>query len=189
MPEVRFMQEMAKLQAPVVMELGTRRVAGQPTTVRKDWLTPHAGEYLKVDFQAGEDVDIVADVHSLSATLGENRCDGIIACSVFEHVQYPWIAALEICRVLKPGGLVFVQTHHAYPLHGYPSDYWRFTEAGLRSLFHPQIGYELVGTRSDFPCYIVSEREPHLVLHPSHLNVIITARKVGHPAVGHSWRV
>ena len=188
MPEVRFIKEMASIHAPVVLELGSRRVEGTPSTLRKNWLAPHAREYIGTDIQEGDDVDIVTDLHNLSESFGENRFDGIVACSVLEHIQYPWIAVVEICRVLKPGGFVFMQTHHSFPIHAHPSDYWRFTEEGLRALFHQQVGFEIIGTRSDFPCAIISEREPQLVQHPSFLNVIITARKIKHPPCGFIWQ-
>ncbi|MEJ2424420.1 MAG: hypothetical protein P8101_08130 [Candidatus Thiodiazotropha sp.] len=42
-------------------------------------------------------------------------------------MQYPWLAVEEISRILSLGGLVAVQTHHAFPLHAYPQDYWRYT--------------------------------------------------------------
>ena len=183
-----FVEELRKVAAPSILELGSRRIEGQAGTLRKDWV-PHAGEYLGTDFQAGEDVDIVADLHSLSATVGVERFDGIISCSTLEHVQFPWLAAVEICRALKPAGLLFVQTHHTYPLHGFPDDYWRFTEDGLATLFSPQIGFEIISTTSDIPCAIVSEREPHLAQAPSYLNVLLIARKLTTPAADYQWRV
>lgn len=131
----------------------------------------------------------MADVHTLSDTLGENKYDAIISCSTLEHIQYPWIAAVEMCRVLKPGGFVFIQTHHTFPIHSYPYDYWRFTEDGLRALFAQQIGFEVMGTRSDFRCSIISEREPEIINQLSYLNVILTARKVHHPPTNYRWMV
>lgn len=186
MPEVMLINELAKIPAPSVIDLGARRVEGKPSTLRQEWV-PHAKEYIGVDFQPGLDVDIVADVHTLSDTLGENKYDAIISCSTLEHIQYPWIAAVEMCRVLKPGGLVFVQTHHTFPIHSYPYDYWRFTEDGLRALFAKQIGFEVMGTRSDFQCAIVSEREPSIINQLSYLNVILTARKIHHPPANYTW--
>jgi SAM-dependent methyltransferase len=186
MPEVMLINELAKIPAPSVIDLGARRVEDKPSTLRHEWV-PHAKEYIGVDFQPGLDVDVVADVHTLSDTLGENKYDAVISCSTLEHIQYPWIAAVEICRVLKPGGFVFIQTHHTFPIHSYPYDYWRFTEDGLRALFNRQIGFEVMGTRSDFRCTIVSEREPDIINQLSYLNVILTARKVSHPPSSYVW--
>ncbi len=53
----------------------------------------------------GIDVDIVADVHKLSQTTGEEQFDIVISCSSFEHFKYPHLAAHEIMKALKTGGL------------------------------------------------------------------------------------
>lgn len=187
MPLATFINELAKNPAPSILELGSKRVEGNPSTLRKDWV-PHAAEHIGVDFQEGLDVDVVGDIHKLSQVFPENRFDGIISCSTFEHIQYPWIAAVEICRVLKPGGLFFVQTHHTFPLHAFPYDYWRFSEDGLKTLFAPQIGFELLASASEFPCEIVSERVPDAVNYPSYLNVVAVVRKVAHPPSNYVWR-
>lgn len=187
-PESIFIHELAKIPEPVVLDLGSRRSVENNSTMRKEWV-PHAKEFIGVDFQAGLDVDVVADIHQLSDTLGVNQFDAVISCSTFEHIQYPWVAAVEICRVLKPGGVVFVQTHQTYPIHAYPNDYWRFTEDGLKTLFGTQIGFEVMGTMSDFKCSIVSDRVPELVEHPSYLNVVLTAKKQGHPPSNYVWTV
>jgi SAM-dependent methyltransferase len=129
-----FLEQSRKIKNPKVLELGTKRSEPNRSTLHHDWI-PHASSYVGTDFRDGIDVDIVADIHSLSATLGEKCYDIIISCSTFEHVQYPWIAAEEISRTLKVGGLVFVQTHFSFPLHAYPSDYWRFSTEALKTRF------------------------------------------------------
>jgi predicted SAM-dependent methyltransferase len=43
--------------------------------------------------------------------------------------------AKEIYRVLKPGGAVIVTVPGiGFKRHDFPSDYWRFTAAGLKAL-------------------------------------------------------
>jgi SAM-dependent methyltransferase len=54
---------------------------------------------------------------------------------VLEHVEgNPQQAVDEILRVLKPGGVMVCATVLVYPIHGYPSDFWRFTPEGLKLL-------------------------------------------------------
>lgn len=155
--------------------------------MHRDWV-PHAAEYLGSDFEAGLDVDVVADVHKLSDVVGDNRFDAIVSCSVFEHVQYPWIAVVELCRALKPGGLIFVQTHQSFPLHAYPFDYWRFSTDALKTLFSGQVGFKVIGAEYVFRAKIVSDRDPAAADYPSYLNVHILAEKVAHPPADFQWR-
>lgn len=183
----QFQDLMALKKAPSVLELGTRRSQPDRCTMHRDWV-PHAAEYLGSDFEAGLDVDVVADVHKLSDVVGDNRFDAIVSCSVFEHVQYPWIAVVELCRALKPGGLIFVQTHQSFPLHAYPFDYWRFSTDALKTLFSRQVGFKVIGAEYVFRAKIVSDRDPAAADYPSYLNVHILAEKVAHPPADFQWR-
>jgi SAM-dependent methyltransferase len=171
-----FRRWLAGVPSPRVIELGTRRtVTGQPT-IRRDWAPPGA-DFIAADFMAGEDVDVVADAERLSETFGEASADAIIACSVFEHIRRPWRAAVEIARVLKPGGRVFVQTHFCYPLHGHPHDYWRFTTEALETLFCDEAGLTKLASAFDFPCSIITPDLPRAAAEMSFLNVLIVAEK------------
>lgn len=172
------MQSMAGVAAPRIAELGTRRQPAQERTRHTAWV-PHAAEYVGVDYEAGEDVDVIADVHELSRHLPREHFDAVITCSTLEHVKYPWIAAVEIAKVLKPGGLVFVHTHQTFALHAHPHDYWRFTVEGLRALFAPALGLETLSAHYQYPCRIVSPEDPLQAANPSYLNVCLLARKVG----------
>lgn len=116
-----------------VVEIGTRRWNKNPTH-HKSILEP-ALAYLMVDFMEGEDVDAVIDAHELADKLGDETVSCVWTSSTFEHLHSPWEAAKQILRVLKPGGLFFVQTHLCFPEHGYPDDYFRFTRMGLERLF------------------------------------------------------
>jgi len=138
--EDRFRERARRLEAPRVLELGTARAIPERSTMHRD-LVPHAAEFLGTDLVPGADVDIVADVHRLSEVAGEEAFDVILSFSTFEHLKYPHRAAHEVLKTLTVGGLVFVQTHQAFPLHAYPADYFRFTPAGVRSLF-PRIEWE-----------------------------------------------
>jgi ubiquinone/menaquinone biosynthesis C-methylase UbiE len=54
------------------------------------------------------------------------------------------VVAEEIARVLKPGGLVFVETHFSYSSHERPWHFFQFSDMGLRALFSPALGFECV---------------------------------------------
>ena len=44
-------------------------------------------------------------------------------------------------KALKVGGLIYIQTHQSFPLHGYPHDYFRFSREALASLFGTHDGH------------------------------------------------
>ena len=71
----------------------------------------------------------------LSLRFEDDHFDVVIFDQVLEHVEGdPQKAIDELHRVLKPGGLLVCATVLVYPIHGYPSDYWRFTPNGLKLL-------------------------------------------------------
>jgi len=168
-----FKAELKKMKDFSVLEIGTRRWIPQFPTHHKDWdwFTGYR-EFIMSDFMEGEDVDVVADVHELSKTFGENRFDVIFLPSVFEHLDRPWIAATEILKVLSPGGIFMVQTHQTFPIHGYPNDYFRYTTSGLLSLF---AGASEKYGNYEFPCEIHSEECG--IQKNAFLNVVVAGRK------------
>lgn len=164
------------LKSPSVLELGTLRSIPDRSTKHTDWI-PHAREYCGSDIRPGADVDIVADVHVLSRAVGEERFDVVISCSSFEHFKYPHLAAHEIMKVLKVGGLLFIQTHHTFPLHAYPYDYFRYSREALSGMFGQEMGFRVIETEYQFPAQIHSEQEPDCHKHPAYLNVLLLGQK------------
>lgn len=64
-----------------------------------------------------------------------NGFDLVICTEVLEHVANPFAAAIEINRILKPGGKAYITTPFNFRIHGPLPDNWRFTIHGLRQLF------------------------------------------------------
>lgn len=149
-----FLSAVDLLDCPRVLELGTRRWGENPTHHRALF---GECEYVMTDFLDGDDVDVVSDVHDLKE-FGPSEFDVVFSASTFEHVQYPWVAAGALHRVLKRGGLLYVATHQTFPVHGYPSDYTRWTDRGLESLFD-WAGFRVMSAGMDTPCVIVQPSE------------------------------
>lgn len=96
--------------------------------------------YETMDISTDYSPDIIGDIHNIP--LQEASVDAIICRSVLEHVENPNIAMKELYRVLKPGGLLFLQVPSTYPYHarkgvGSYKDYWRFFDDTLEMLGEP----------------------------------------------------
>jgi SAM-dependent methyltransferase len=172
-----FINRCRALQAPRVLELGTKRSIESRRTRHDEWI-PNAGKYLGSDLSPGMDVDIVADVHRLTSVTGEEQFDVIISCSSFEHFKYPHLAAHEVMKALRVGGLLFVQTHQSFPLHAYPYDYFRFSREALAGLFGTQMGFKVIATDYEFPVKLYSPAEPGVTSMRSYLNVRLYGEKL-----------
>ena len=132
--DLYFWQE-APRDARTVLEIGTKQaVPGRSTHSMAAFPAVKPQDYVRFDVEAGPDVDFVGDVHTLPNEWS-NRFDAFVAMAVWEHLQRPWIAAKEVARVLAPQGKFLVVTHQTFPIHGYPSDYFRFSRDALRLLF------------------------------------------------------
>lgn len=123
-----------------VLELGSRNVTG----VNLRSLFSEA-DYTGFDFYPGENVDVVGDIHRLSACFEAGTQFDLIFCSaVLEHLHMPWVAAVEIQKMLKLGGHVFVETHFSFSAHERPWHFFQFSEMGLRALFNDALGFDLL---------------------------------------------
>lgn len=122
-----------------ILEVGSREVTGSYGLRRR---LRHA-QYVGFDYYQGPNVDVAGDAHRLSE-LVEDRFDLVFSTAVFEHLAMPWVAAEEIAKVLKPGGHLLVETHFAYSAHERPWHFFQFSDMGLRALFSPALGFEVI---------------------------------------------
>jgi SAM-dependent methyltransferase len=84
---------------------------------------------VNLDIVASPSVDVIADGHQLP--FPDGVFEAVILQSVIEHVLEPERFLAESCRVLKPGGQIWVEAPFLYPIHD-TSDYYRWTLSGLR---------------------------------------------------------
>jgi SAM-dependent methyltransferase len=61
--------------------------------------------------------------------------DVVLCNQVLEHCDDPAQAVGELRRGTSPGGRVLASTHGVMSYHPSPTDYWRWTHAGLAKLF------------------------------------------------------
>lgn len=111
-----------------VIEIGSQDVNGSLREV-----APPTCEYVGVDFVKGKGVDVVlSDPYSLP--FESDSADIVLSSSCFEHSEMFWIAYLEILRILKPGGLFYLNVPSNGAFHRYPVDCWRFYPDSGRAL-------------------------------------------------------
>jgi cephalosporin hydroxylase len=101
------------------------------------------GQYIGLDMEKGPNVDIVGKSHEIPFI--DNFFDIVISSSCFEHDDMFWVSFKEMCRVLKPGGYMYIQAPQNGPYHGWPGDNWRFYADSWRALekWGKSLGYEV----------------------------------------------
>jgi len=91
------------------------------------------GAWLGIDIQDGHNVDRVQDIHDMPAEW-KGQFSSVLCSEVMEHVARPWVALPKVREVIRPGGMIVITTLTTFHIHGYPDDYYRYTESGLRLL-------------------------------------------------------
>jgi hypothetical protein len=160
----RLVDFLAAIERPRVVEVGTLRAEADRPTHHTAW-APH-GDWVRVDREEGPDVDVVADAHHLDVDLRvgpmlyppRDPFDAYVACSVWEHLERPWQAMVAAASVVRPGGLVYVQTHQTFPIHGYPEDFYRFSDKAMAVMMR-DADLEVLHTAYTYPCQIVPPAE------------------------------
>lgn len=180
-PVLRRFAELANARGGRALHVGVRTGPGLAPT------PPHPllrGRVIGLDIHPGLNVDLVGDAHSLSRFLRERSFGAVFSASVLEHLEAPWLLAMEINRILEPGGLVYHQVPGAWPAHAQPNDFWRFSAEGLRVLFGPATGFEVLEATDSGAAAIIpspSWRRNFLDMPtvPAFTSAEILARKVG----------
>jgi len=100
-----------------------------------------AKKYINIEITRGPGVDIVGSVYDIP--LKKSSADVITLFMVMEHLYDPLRALKECNRVLNKGGLLAITTVQYWHTHNHPSDYYRYTKAGLEHLCK-EAGFQIV---------------------------------------------
>lgn len=103
-----------------VVDIGSRDVNGSLRQV-----CPAAANYIGVDFEPGDGVDVVLD-DPYQMPFADASVDMVVCSSVFEHSQLFWLVYLELLRILKPEGVLYLNMPSNGYIHRHPVDCWRF---------------------------------------------------------------
>gem|GEM_PF-3195460 len=173
-------------QRPRLLDIGGRARSGKQRSL--DY--PDC-DVTVLDIVAAAGVDVVGDAHALSRHFAPARFDFALSVAVFEHLAMPWKAAVEMAKVLKPGGLALVFSHQTIAMHDLPWDFFRFSDAAYGALFNPATGFEIVTARMTSFMHIVpsawTERHRGAEAAGGFEGSSVLVRKIGEPRV--DWPV
>jgi SAM-dependent methyltransferase len=82
-------------------------------------------------FHRASHLDLACDLNQ-QFPFKDNVFDTAILSDVLEHIADPARMVSEISRILKPGGILFLNVPFYYCLHEIPYDYYRYTEFALK---------------------------------------------------------
>ncbi|MEB3882852.1 methyltransferase domain-containing protein [Lyngbya sp. CCY1209] len=137
----KYLYEIGNKPGNRILEIGSREVTGL-SNARQEF---SRAKYVGFDYYPGNNVDVVGDAHKLSSYFeGEEKFDLVYSSACLEHFAMPWVVAIEIAKVLKVGGIVFIETHFSYSSHSRPWHFFQFSDMGLRVLFSEALGFECV---------------------------------------------
>ena len=133
-----YLKDLCDKEGKEVLEVGSRIVTG--TSFRHLF---EKSTYVGFDYYEGDNVDVVGDAHKLSDYF-DKKFDLIFSFSVFEHLAMPWQVSLEMIKLLKPGGYIFIETHYSYSSHERPWHFFQFSENALNVLFPEKFGIKCI---------------------------------------------
>ena len=111
-----------------VLDIGSRDSNGTLRSVK-----PAQAAYLVVDMAPGAGVELVLkDPHHLP--FDSESYDVIVSTSCLEHDPLFYLSVGEMYRVVKTGGLVYINAPSNGIYHGYPFDHWRFYPDAAQAL-------------------------------------------------------
>jgi SAM-dependent methyltransferase len=118
-------------------------------------------KYIGVDLAPGRGVDEVCASETLVQRFGADSFDLVMSTEMLEHVL-DWRKVLHnLKQVLKPGGVLIITTRSkGYPLHGYPSDYWRYEISDFQELFRDFAIEVLMSDPTGGPGVFLRARKP-----------------------------
>ena len=130
-----------------VVDIGSYDVNGS----YKPFFDQPGWHYTGVDLAAGPNVDVVLS-SPYKLPLASHSADVIVSGQAFEHIEYFWLTWLEMARVLKPGGMIFLLAPSRGYEHRHPQDCWRFYPDSYLALAN-YAGMKLLEVETDW--------EPH----------------------------
>ena len=122
-------QYLVTLSTIEIVDIGSYDVNGS----YKQFFNRAGWHYVGVDLAAGLNVDVIL-TSPYRLPFKSHSVDVIVSGQAFEHIEFFWLTWLEMVRVLKPGGLIFLLAPSRGYEHRHPQDCWRFYPDAYRAL-------------------------------------------------------
>jgi SAM-dependent methyltransferase len=113
---------------PVIYDIGSKNARGAYFDG-----PPPGATIVCIDVQAGPGVDVVADAQNMPE-IPSGSADCVLLVSVLQHLPSPQKAVDEAFRVLRPGGIIYVNVPFIFVYHRDPEDFSRLSVPGLEIL-------------------------------------------------------
>ncbi|PZU10351.1 methyltransferase domain-containing protein [Sphingomonas sp.] len=147
-----------------IVEIGSQNVNG---SIRSK--APESSEYVGVDFVDGPGVDVVLE-DPYVFPFADDSFDVCVSSSCLEHPEFFWLAYMEMLRIVRPSGLVYLNVPSNGDVHRWPVDCWRFyPDSGLAlqnwarrqgvaaTLLESFVGSQRSGSWNDFVAVFVKD--------------------------------
>ena len=103
-----------------VLDIGSLDINGSLRDV-----CPSNVDYVGIDLEAGKGVDMVLDDPYIYP-FPDNSFDMLVSTSCFEHDPMFWLTFLEMLRVVRDQGIIYINAPSNGAYHTHPWDNWRF---------------------------------------------------------------
>ena len=113
----------------LVVDVGGKDVNG---SLRR-YFEAVAARFVCVDMEPHRSVDIVVPP-GVPLPFATGSVDIVVSTSCFEHDPCFWTTFKDLCRILKPGGLIYINAPMSGPYHRFPGDNWRFYTDAAQAL-------------------------------------------------------
>lgn len=113
----------------LVLDVGSKNINGS----YKEIFNNTKIKYIGLDLEKGKGVDIVTE-NPYHYPVNSESADVVISGQTFEHCEFFWEAFLEMNRVLRKGGYIFLISPSIGRIHRYPVDCYRFNPDSYSAL-------------------------------------------------------
>lgn len=103
---------------------------------------PFVEQYIGLDLALNTKADITINPQG-KIDMPDASVGFVLSTQVLEHVENPNEYLKEAHRILQKGGKLILSTHGYWMFHPDPTDYWRWTSAGLQKIVK-EAGFEVV---------------------------------------------